>query len=253
MTAPVWTSALLNAQAGVRAAFFGAVGGVSQGIYASLNAGPGSGDAPEAVAENRRRIATHMGVEPPRLVSLHQVHSARAVRVSEPWAGVRPEADAMVTTTQGLALTALSADCAPVLLVDTAARIVGSAHAGWRGAVGGVLEACVEEMRAAGATRIIAAIGPCIHQDSYEVGPDLEAAALAADAQAARFFRPGARDRLQFDLPGYCRMRLERCGVADVETAPLDTYVQAECFSHRRNTHAGLKDYGRNCAAISLL
>jgi YfiH family protein len=234
----------------VRHGFFGRKGGVSQGLYATLNAGPGSRDDAAAVAENRARIARTLGADD--LLSLHQVHSARAVRVDGPWLGVRPEADALVTTTPRLALTALSADCAPVLLADPAARVIGAAHAGWRGALGGVLEACVAEMARAGAepSRIVAAIGPCIHQASYEVGPDFRAAFAAEDQD---YFLPGAGDRLMFDLPGYCAARLACVGVARIETLPRDTYALREDYhSHRRNVHDGLADYGRNCAAIML-
>lgn len=256
MTAPLSFTAENLARVGaVRHGFFGRQGGVSTGIYASLNAGPGSSDDPAHVAENRARIAAAVGVAPERLLSLHQVHSAIAVRVEAPWTGPRPQADALVTTTRGLALTALSADCAPVLFVDEAAGVIGAAHAGWKGAVGGVLEACVTEMVAAGAelTRIVAAIGPCIHQPSYEVGPEFRAAVLAADGDGARFFIAGAGDRLQFDLPGYCLSRLARAGVR-AEATPHDTCAAADTlFSHRRTVRSGGGDYGRNCAAIALV
>jgi hypothetical protein len=245
----------LLALPGVRHGFFGRRGGVSAGVYATLNAGPGSGDDPAAVAENRTRIATALGVAPDRLLSLHQVHSASAVRAEGPWPGARPQADALVTTTPGLALTALSADCAPVLLADAQARVIGAAHAGWRGALAGVLEACVAEMVAAGAApgRIVAAIGPCIHRPSYEVGPEFRAAFLAEEADAGRFFAPGAGDRFQFDLPAYGLARLARAGVTRVEALALDTYALPDDFhSHRRNAHRGIGDYGRNCAAIAL-
>jgi hypothetical protein len=249
VSAPHDIAASLASLAGVRHGFFGRRGGVSRGVYATLNAGPGSRDDGASVAENRARIAATMGVAPDHLISLHQVHSARAVRVDGPWAGVRPEADALVTTTRGLALTALSADCAPVLFADADAGVVGAAHAGWRGAVAGVLEACVAEMRALGAVRIVAAVGPCIHKQSYEVGPDFHATFAAEDA---RFFAPGAGDRLYFDLPAYCLMRLERAGVA-AEALALDTYALRDDYhSHRRNVHEKLDDYGRNCSAIVL-
>lgn len=249
MSAPFASASSLAALKRVRHGFFGRAGGVSGGIYATLNAGPGSRDDPDAVRENRARIAATLQVGPDRLLSLHQIHSARAVRVDGPWRGARPEADALVTTTPGLALTALSADCAPVLMADAEAGVIGAAHAGWRGAVSGVLEACIEEMRAAGAARIVAAIGPCIHAQSYEVGPDFRAAFGAEDAA---FFAPGAGDRLHFDLPGYCLMRLARAGVS-AEALPLDTYgLGADYHSHRRHVHEGRDDYGRNCAAIVL-
>lgn len=242
----------LTALESVRHGFFGRRGGVSQGVYATLNAGPGSNDDAGAVSENRARIATTLGVDAARLLSLHQIHSPRAVRVDEPWTGERPQADAIVTTTPGLGLTALSADCAPVLFADEAAGVIGAAHAGWRGALAGVLESCVAEMLRAGAdvSRIAAAVGPCIHRVSYEVGPDFRA---AFDAGDEAFFSAGAGDRLMFDLPGYCAARLERAGIEQIEVLPLDTYALRDAFhSHRRNVHEGLADYGRNCAAIVL-
>ncbi|MDX2233082.1 MAG: peptidoglycan editing factor PgeF [Hyphomonadaceae bacterium] len=254
MTPPHHTSSLLVAP-GVRHGFFGRRGGVSSGIYESLNAGPGSQDDPEDVAENRARIAAAMKVAPDRLLSLHQIHSARALRVDAPWSGSRPEADALVTATPGLALSALAADCAPVLMVDEAAGVIGAAHAGWRGALGGVLEACVAAMTDAGARpeRIRAAVGPCIHQHSYEVGPEFRDAFANDDAMVERFFRPGAGDRLQFDLPGYCLDRLARAGVTQAEALPLDTYAESDTFhSHRRHVHMKRDDYGRNCSAIVL-
>jgi YfiH family protein len=243
------------ARAGVRHGFFGRRGGVSEGIYASLNAGPGSRDDQSAIAENRRRIAGAFGLGADKLVSLHQVHSPRAVFVDAPFPGARPEADALVTTTPGLVLSALSADCGPVLFADPQARVIASAHAGWRGALSGVLEASVAAMVEAGArqSRIIAAIGPCIHQASYEVGPEFESEFLAGDSACARFFIPGAGDRRKFDLPGFCAARLEKLRLASVEILPCDTYSGAETlFSHRRGVHEGAPDYGRNCAAIAL-
>ncbi|MES1203979.1 MAG: peptidoglycan editing factor PgeF, partial [Pseudomonadota bacterium] len=221
---------------GIRHGFFGRRGGVSTGIYASLNAGAGSRDDPAAIAENRARIAGAMGVAPDQLLSLYQIHSARALRVDAVW-DQRPEADAQVTTAPGIALTALAADCAPVLFADAEARVIGAAHAGWKGALGGVLEAAVAEMLRAGARadRIVAAIGPCIHAASYEVGPEFRDKFTAADAANAPFFAPGAGDRLHFDLPGFCAARLQRLGLAAVEVVPVDTCALAEeFFSNRR-------------------
>lgn len=235
--------------------FFGREGGVSQGIYASLNAGPGSRDDAAHVSENRARIAAALGVAPSHFLSLHQVHSAIAVRVDGPWTGERPQADALVTTTPGLAISALSADCTPVLFADDQAGVIGAAHAGWKGAVSGVLEACVAEMTRAGAepARIVAAIGPCIRQASYEVGPDFLQAVRAADVDSLPFFRAGSGDRLKFDLPGYCKLRLARAGVTIIDTLPLDTYSEEHAlYSHRRSVHQKEGDYGRNCAAIVL-
>jgi YfiH family protein len=235
----------------VRHGFFGRAGGVSTGVYASLNAGPGSNDDSAAIAENRRRIAAAFGAE--HLVGVHQVHSPRAVFVVEPWPGERPHADALVTTIPGQVLSVLSADCAPVLLADVGAGVIGAAHAGWKGALGGVLEATVQLMREHGAKRIVAAIGPCIHQDSYEVGPEFEANFLSLDASFIRFFAPGRGDRRHFDLPGFCTARLEGAGLTQVEVLALDTYVAHEVLhSHRRSVHERAGDYGRNCAAIAL-
>jgi YfiH family protein len=239
--------------AGVRHGFFGRQGGISTGIYASLNAGTGSNDDAAAVRENRRRIAAAMDVD--HLVGVHQVHSAHAVFVDAPWPGERPHADALVTATSGLALSVLTADCAPILMADREAGVVAAAHAGWKGALGGVIESTVELMRAHGAApaRISAAIGPCIHQASYEVGPEFRARFIDADAATARFFAAGVGEKFLFDLPGFCAARLAAAGVTRNETAPLDTYAHAElCFSHRRSVHRGDADYGRNCAAIAL-
>ncbi|MDX2237899.1 MAG: peptidoglycan editing factor PgeF [Hyphomonadaceae bacterium] len=252
---PRFTSAALARLPGVRHGFFGREGGVSAGVYATLNAGQGSRDDAASVAENRRRIAAGIGVAPERLVGVHQVHSAIVHRVAAPWPDARPEGDALVTTEPDLALSVLTADCAPVLLADSQARVIGAAHAGWRGALGGVLEATVAAMAAAGAasTRITAAIGPCIRQPSYEVGPEFRAAFLEGDAASAPYFRPGAGDRLLFDLPGYCNHRLRRAGVERVDALALDTYSDPTAmFSHRRSVHQGHSDYGRNCAVIAL-
>lgn len=236
----------------MRHGFFGRAGGVSPGIYAGLNAGTGSRDDPAAVAENRRRIATSFGVSPSHLIGVHQVHSPRAVCVDTPWTGERPHADALITTTPGLVLSVLTADCAPVLLADAHAGVIGAAHAGWKGALGGVLEAVVELMRERGATNISAAVGPCIHQKSYEVGAEFRARFAEADADSARFFTPGAGDKFQFDLPGFCVARLDALGV-HAEVIDRDTYPARDTlFSHRRSVHAGEADYGRNCSAITL-
>lgn len=237
-------------------AFFGRQGGASTGIYASLNAGPGSKDDPAAISENRRRIAAAFGLQPTHLVGVHQVHSAIVHRIETPWPGTRPEGDALVTTTPGLALSVLSADCTPVLFADAEAGVIGAAHAGWKGALGngpcGVLEATVAEMRTAGARAISAAIGPTIAAASYEVGPEFLERFCAADSTHARFFSPGAGDRLHFDLPGFCAARLEALDVA-VENLALDTCAnEGEFFSNRRAFKRSEPDYGRNCAVIAL-
>jgi hypothetical protein len=250
LSPPRWTAAKL---AGIAHGFFGSKGGVSSGIYASLNAGAGSNDDPAAVIENRRRIAAAFDLPLDRLVGVHQIHSAIAVTVDAPWPGERPHADALVTATPGLALAIVTADCAPVLMADSEAGVIAAAHAGWKGAVRGVLEATIHAMLNAGARteRIVAAIGPCIQQDSYEVGPDLQGQCAAWERE--QFFKPGAGDRLMFDLAGLCVARLQRAGVKAVENLRIDTYADpAGLFSHRRAAHEKLEDYGRNCALITL-
>ena len=243
---------------GVRHAFFGREGGVSRGVYASLNAGTGSNDDPGAVQENRRIIAAAFGAEPTRLIGVHQVHSPNAVIIEGPWEGERPHADALVTTKPGLVLSVLSADCAPVLFADKSAGIIAAAHAGWKGALDGVLEATIARMQAKGAREIRAAIGPCIHQVSYQVGPEFEARFLENDPANARFFAPppaldGKDNRRHFDLPGFCANRLRMLKVSQVEILPLDTYALGARFhSNRRALHEKAPDYGRNCAAIAL-
>lgn len=249
---PHWRAGVL---AGAMHGFFGRVGGISAGIYASLNAGTGSHDDATAVRENRRRIAAAFGAPPERLVGVHQVHSPTAVFVDGPWSGERPHADALVTTTPGLVISVLTADCAPVLLADDSAGVIAAAHAGWKGALAGVLESTVRLMCAHGATpaRIAAAIGPCIRQASYEVGPEFAAQFSEASPAFARYFTPGPGGKQHFDLPGFCADRLKDAGVARIEALPLDTYALPEAlFSHRRSVHRTEGDYGRNCAAIAL-
>jgi YfiH family protein len=249
---PHWTAAALD---GVKHAFFGRRGGVSTGIYASLNAGTGSHDDADAARENRRRIAAAFAAPPGHLLGVHQVHSPNAVLVEAPWSGDRPHADALVTTTPGLVLSVLSADCAPVLLADELHGVIAAAHAGWKGALAGVLESTVALMQEQGADplHIVAAIGPCIHQPSYEVGPEFAARFAESNSRFERFFAPGRSGKLQFDLPGFCKDRLEWAGVAHVEVLPLDTCALADAlFSHRRSVHESVGDYGRNCSAIAL-
>lgn len=248
--APVFSASNLD---GARHGFFGRQGGVSTGIYATLNAGTGSSDDPDAVRENRARIAAALAVAPTHLIGVHQVHSPTAVFVEAPWTGERPQADALVTTTPGLALSVLTADCAPVLMIDQDAGVIAAAHAGWKGAIGGVLESTVALMREHGATTIRAAIGPCIHQRSYEVGPEFHARFIAQNADYDGFFVNGGGDKRHFDLPGFCAARLAGVGVSAVEIAPLDTYAEeVALFSHRRSVHRNETGYGRNCAAIAL-
>jgi polyphenol oxidase len=247
---PHWTAHALH---GAAHAFFGRQGGVSTGVYASLNAGPGSHDDPEAVKENRRRIAASFALAPERLVGVHQMHSSTCVLASQPWSGERPRADALVATTPGLAICVLSADCAPVLLADCKAGVIAAAHAGWKGALGGVLESAVAMMRARGARDIAAAIGPTIQPASYEVGPEFEARFLAAGLANASYFTAGAGDRRHFDLPTFCADRLRALDVAHVEVLALDTCADAAGFhSNRRALRQNEADYGRNCAAIAL-
>ena len=238
--------------------FFTRRGGVSTGPYASLNCSLSGGDMPEAVALNRERAARRVGADPGMLVGLTQVHGAEVVRVTEPWAvGAGPRADAMVTDRPGVALGIVTADCAPVLLADAEAGVIGAVHAGWRGAAAGVLEATVAAMRALGATYVRAAIGPCIRQNSYEVGPDLRDAVVGHDALMGKLFRPslfqhGAHgDRWQFDLPGYCAARLE--GLAELDVIDADTAAdEARFFSHRRRTLAGGGPIGHQISIVML-
>ncbi len=238
--------------------FFTREGGVSTGIYAGLNCGVGSRDERAAVLENRARVARHLGTGAESLLTCHQVHSADAVIVTEPWQiGHNPKADAMVTRVPGLVLGALAADCAPVLFADPEGRVVGAAHAGWKGALTGVLEATVAAMVQIGAKpgRIRAALGPCIGPGAYEVGPEFEERFLATGAENALFFRrPSPEARPRFDLPGYVLARLERLGLDTVESATACTYDdETRLFSYRRATHRGEPDYGRQVSAIVLL
>ena len=250
------TAGLLEHQRGVAHGFFTRRGGVSAGSFAALNCSLSGKDDPDAVQENRRRAADALGLPAVALAGLTQVHGPDVVVLDAPWpAGDRPRADALVTRRAGVALGIVTADCAPVLFADPGAGVIGAAHAGWRGAVAGVLEATIEAMLAIGARRdaILAAIGPCIRQPSYEVAADLRDAVLARDAADARFFAPGRReDRWQFDLAGYCAARLAAAGVA-VEVTPHDTLaLDQDFFSHRRNTLAGGGPIGHQLSAISL-
>ncbi len=249
-------SPLLAAAHGVRHAFFTRNGGVSTGVYESLNAGPGSDDDPAAVQENRARAAAVFRVGPERLLTAYQIHSAEVVTAAEaPWAE-RPRADGVATATPGLVCGALAADCAPVLIADPEARVVAAVHAGWRGALGGVVEAAVAAMTTLGAepSRMAAAVGPCIGPDSYEVGEDFLEAFQAGAPGAARFFSPGARaDKRMFDLPGFVLSRLAACGVFNAEWVGRDTYAEPEVFySNRRAVHRGEVGYGRLLSAIML-
>jgi hypothetical protein len=241
----------------VRHAFFTREGGVSEGLYASLNGGQGSDDEPARVAENRRRMAIALGVADGALVTAYQIHSATAVAANAPWTRAEaPRADAIVTRTPGLAIGVTVADCAPVLMADAEAGVAGAVHAGWRGALAGVLEAAVEAMEKLGARRprIAAAIGPLIRQSSYEVGADLVGRFRDADPGNDRFFAPAPRaGHALFDLPGFLLARLETAGISNMDDLGLDTYAdEARFFSYRRSTHRGEADYGRLIAAIAL-
>lgn len=249
-------SSLLGAVPGLRHAFFSREGGVSTGLYASLNGGLGSNDDPAHVAENRRRMAEQLGVAPDRFLTVFQIHSPDVAVATAPWRGdVRPRADALVTRVPGLALGVTAADCGPVLFVDAQARVIGAAHAGWKGALGGVLENTIERMEGLGAERgrIVAAIGPLIRQPSYEVGAEFVARFTDAAADNARFFAPSTRaGHSMFDLAGYIRRRLERAGLALIDDVDVCTYADERFFSYRRSVHRSEPDYGRNIHAIVL-
>ena len=250
---PVITSSLLDLP-GVRHAFFTRQGGVSEGIYASLNVGLGSKDDPDAVLENRRRCAAHFGAD--AIVTAYQVHSAEARVVDGPWLGEAPQADGVVTKTPGVVCGALAADCAPILLADPQARVVAAAHAGWKGALTGVAEDAIAKMEALGASRrrIVAAVGPCIGPESYEVGLEFLERFCAADPANARFFAPGESDQKRmFDLPGFVVARLHAAGVDRCGWVGHDTCAEADdFFSNRRAFKTGEPDYGRLLSAIVL-
>ncbi|WP_300519166.1 peptidoglycan editing factor PgeF [Aliiroseovarius sp.] len=238
----------------LRHGFFTRKGGASSGVYAGLNCGAGSDDMAEAVAINRTRVAEAMGVAPEDLIGVHQVHSPDVV-VAEGPLGNKPEADAVVTATPGLALTILTADCGPVLFADREAGVVGAAHAGWKGALDGVLEGTIEAMVGLGATRegICAVLGPTISQQNYEVGPEFLDRFLDADADNGRFFVNGVGDKYHFDLPVYCLERLRAAGVGNAEWVRHCTYANPDLFySYRRSVHRGEPDYGRLVSAIRL-
>ena len=251
------TLSVLDGHPAIRHAFFTREGGVSDGIYASLNCGFGSGDETGRVERNRAIAASRLGLPADRLVSCHQVHGSTTIAVERPWRRKdNPRADGMVTAVPGIALGVLAADCAPVLFADPEARIIGAAHGGWRGALSGVMEATVRAMTTLGAhaDRVRAGIGPCIAQPSYEVGPEFEARFAADDAGSSGFFRPAPRPgHFLFDLPGYIAHRLARLGLAGIEQAPHDTAAEEDLFfSYRRACQRREADYGRGLAAIAL-
>ena len=255
MSPPVLQSPLLAALPGVRHAFFTRQGGVSQGLYASLNVGRGSRDDPAAMLQNRRRAAAWFGLAEAELLCPYQIHSSVAHQVDGVWAAP-PQGDALVTRQSNLALGALSADCAPVLIADAAAGVIGSAHAGWRGALGGVIGEAVAAMVRLGAapSRMVAAVGPCIGPRSYEVGLEFQDRFLAEAPASAVHFAPAAQaDKRLFDLPGFALSRLEEAGVTQTEWIGADTCADAErFFSNRRAVQAGEGDYGRLLSAIMI-
>ncbi len=240
--------------------FFGRQGGMSQGLYASLNCGAGTQDHPDYIHENRARVATEMVVPPDMLVTVRQVHSAKCLYVESPWPmDQRPEADAMVTDRQGLALGILTADCGPVLFYgekENGQPVIGAAHAGWGGALRGVLESTVQIMLDHNVVQesIRVSIGPCIAQSSYEVSTDFMNPFLEENPESEHFFKSARRSgHLMFDLPGYIASRLARAGVRHVSMTGIDTYSSEEnYFSYRRATHRGEKDYGRQISVIAL-
>ncbi len=241
---------------GIRHAFFTREGGVSEGIYASLNGGVGSNDDAAHVSENRRRMAVALGAG--HLITCYQIHSADVVVAGKAWSREdAARADGIVTRTRGLAVGASAADCGPLLFADVGAGIVAAAHAGWKGALGGIAEATIAKMEELGASRknITAAIGPLIRQASYEVGPEFVARFQDTDRSYARFFAPSARpDHALFDLAGLIRLRLENAGVGRIDDLGLDTYAdEKRFFSYRRTTHRREPDYGRQIAAIALI
>lgn len=257
MVQPEPTQSDLLKTRGIAHGFFGRRGGVSSGVYAQLNCGPGSDDNRLSVIENRARVADHFAIPSGHLLSLHQVHSPRVIEVREPWAsGARPEADAMVTRQPGLALGILSADCGPVLLCDPEAGVIGAAHAGWKGALGGVLDATVDEMIGLGAdrARIRASLGPTISCNAYETGPEFIERFLAQSPAHAQFFRPSGREGHHlFDLPAFITNRLEGLAIHAVQNINLCTCgLEQDYFSWRRTTHRKEADYGRNISVIML-
>jgi len=250
------TADTLSQARAVRHGFFTRRGGVSTGIYASLNCGLGSNDERDLVLENRRRAMAEIGFAESALHTVYQIHSAHVVTVSDPAADTRAaRADAMVSDRPGIALGILAADCAPVLITDVGRGVIGAAHAGWRGALGGVIEATVTAMASLGAQPgdLVAVVGPCISQASYEVGADFPQPFLDQDRANARFFSPGRRDaHWQFDLSGYVLSRLSAAGVAAASAVAADTYADEDLFSYRRTCHRGEADYGRNLSVIAL-
>lgn len=240
---------------GVSHGFFTRRGGVSSAPYDSLNAGQGSDDNPEHVRHNRARIAKIVGANPDNLLSLRQCHSRDVVIVDRPFEDTPPDADGLVTRTPGLAISAMGADCGPVLMSDPISGVIGACHAGWRGAFSGVTDATLEAMERLGAKRprIRAVLGPCISQVHYEVGTDFRDRFVAENETYDRFFRRGPRGRPHFDLKRFILMRLRTAGLSYIDALPDCTYGQPDdYFSYRYNTHQGISDYGRNISVIMI-
>jgi YfiH family protein len=257
MTLPPFITAPTMSDANIRHAFFTREGGVSGGVYASLNGGTGSRDDPLNVQENRNRMAAALGVSPECFLVPFQVHSAEAIIIIEPWQGARPHCDGIVTNVQGLALGVTGADCGMLLFSDARAGVIAAAHAGWKGALTGIIEATVVQMEKLGARRadIALALGPTIGGKSYEVGPEFVERFIAIDPDYKRFFTPSKPEgHAYFDLPGFIAMRANEAGVGSFEDLALDTYSdEARFYSYRRMTHRGEPDYGRLIAAITLI
>lgn len=235
--------------------FFGRQGGVSKQQYESLNIGQGSADSPANITRNRAIVANSLGTTEPNLLSLSQIHSTTVLIVDGPFNGHPSKADGLVTQTAGLAISALSADCGPVLFCDHKARIIGACHAGWRGALAGVTTETIKAMESLGAARenIHAVLGPCISQNSYEVGHDYRDSFVAENETYDRFFKLGPNAKPQFDLKRFILARLRKDGLTQIEALPDCTYAQpSEYFSYRYNTHNNIQDYGRNISAIML-
>ena len=254
MSVPYKTHDLLKHD-GITHGFFGRQGGVSEGQYASLNVGQGSQDTSDNIIENRSRIAEALGTSEDKLLSLSQIHSTEVLIIDAPFNGKPPKADGLVTKTPNLAISALAADCGPVLFSDPEARIIGTCHAGWRGALAGVTTETLRTMESLGAKRenIRAVLGPCISQDSYEVGHDYRDTFVAENEAYDRFFKLGPNQKPHFDLKRFILATLRKEGITQIDALPDCTYAQPEAyFSYRYNTHKGLEDYGRNISVIML-
>lgn len=258
MAVPYIQDESLKAIPHIRHGFFGREGGVSDGIYASLNVGAGSEDKPEHVAENKRRVAEEMGVLPSHLLTLYQVHSDRVLIVDASFTGERPQADGMVTALSGLVLGILTADCAPILFADEQAKVIGACHAGWKGAIANIPLRTIEAMEQLGARRahIVAVIGPCIQQSSYEVDAGFYQKFLDQSQENKQFFIPSAKEsqKYHFDLPSYAKNALLGCGLKEANVLAKDTcFLENSYFSYRRKTLRGEPDYGRQISAIALV